>query len=35
VDAEELKARTTKFALRVLNLAEKLPRGVKGRILSD
>lgn len=32
---DELKARMKKFALRVLNLAEKLPRGVKGRVLSD
>lgn len=32
---DELKARTKKFALRVLNLAEKLPRGIKGRVLSD
>jgi len=35
MDPEELKHRTKKFALRVLNLAEKLPRGVKGRVLSD
>jgi four helix bundle protein len=26
---------TKKFALRVLNLAENLPRGIKGRVLSD
>src|SRR5215475_12851104 len=32
---EELKDRTKKFALRILNLADKLPRGVKGRVLSD
>jgi four helix bundle protein len=30
-----MKARTKKFVLRILNLAEKLPRGVKGRILAD
>jgi four helix bundle protein len=35
VDAEQLKERTKKFALRVLNLVETLPRGVKGRVLSD
>ncbi len=35
VNAEELKARTKEFALRILNLAEKLPHGVKGRVLSD
>lgn len=32
---EELKARTKKFALRILKLAEKLPRGLTGRILAD
>jgi four helix bundle protein len=32
---EELKVRTKKFAARILNLADKLPRGVKGRVLSD
>jgi four helix bundle protein len=32
---DELKTRTKKFALRVLNLADNLPRGVKGRVLSD
>jgi len=32
---EELKERSKKFALRILNLAERLPRGVKGRVLSD
>ena len=35
MNPQELKERTKKFALRVLNLAEKLPRGVKGRVLSD
>jgi four helix bundle protein len=35
VTPEELKVRTKKFALRVLNLAGKLPRGVKGRVLAD
>src|SRR6476646_7061797 len=35
MNPEELKARTKKFALRVLNLADKLPRGLKGRVLSD
>jgi four helix bundle protein len=35
MNPEELKNRTKKFALRVLNLADKLPRGVKGRVLSD
>ena len=35
MNPEESKNRTKKFALRVLNLAEKLPRGVKGRVLSD
>jgi four helix bundle protein len=32
---EELKNRTKTFALHVLNLADELPRGVKGRVLSD
>ena len=32
---EDLKCRTKKFALRILTLAEKLPRGVKGRTLAD
>ena len=32
---EEMKMRTKNFALRILNLAEKLPRGVKGWILAD
>lgn len=31
----ELKIRTKKFALRVLTLAERLPRGVKGRVFAD
>ena len=35
MNPEELKDRTKKFALRVLNLVDKLPRGVKGRVLSD
>ncbi|HEY3601728.1 MAG TPA: four helix bundle protein [Chthoniobacterales bacterium] len=35
VTPDEMKTRTKKFALRILNLAEKLPRGVKGRILAD
>jgi four helix bundle protein len=35
LNPEELKARTKKFALRILNLADKLPRGLKGRVLSD
>ena len=35
MNPEELKNRTKKFALRVLNLADQLPRGVKGRVLSD
>jgi four helix bundle protein len=35
VTPEELKTRTKKFALRILNLAASLPRGVKGRILAD
>jgi four helix bundle protein len=35
MNPEELKNRTKQFALRVLNLAEQLPRGVKGRVLSD
>ena len=35
MNPEELKGRTKKFALRVLNLADKLPRGVKGRVISD
>jgi four helix bundle protein len=34
VNPEELKAPTKKFALRILNLADKLPHGVKGRVLS-
>ena len=32
---EQLKERSKKFALRVLNLAERLPRSVKGRVFSD
>ncbi len=32
---EELKIRTKKFALRVLKLAEKLPRSVRGRVLAN
>ncbi|MGE5215305.1 MAG: four helix bundle protein [Nitrospirota bacterium] len=35
MDPEELKRRTKKFALRVLNLADKLPRSLKGKVLSD
>jgi four helix bundle protein len=35
MNPEESKTRTKKFALRVLNLADQLPRGFKGRILSD
>jgi four helix bundle protein len=35
MNPEDLKIRTKKFALRILNLADKLPRGLKGRILSD
>jgi four helix bundle protein len=35
MNPEELKARTKKFAMRVLNLADKLPRGVTGKVLSD
>lgn len=35
MNPEEFKNRTKKFALRVLNLADKLPRSVKGRVLSD
>lgn len=35
MNPQELKHRSKTFALRVLNLAEKLPRGVKGRVLSD
>lgn len=35
MNPEELKNRTKKFALRVLNLADRLPRGVKGRVFSD
>jgi four helix bundle protein len=35
MNPQELKERTKKFALRVLNLAEKLPSGVKGRVISD
>jgi four helix bundle protein len=35
MNPEELKNRTKKFAIRVLNLADQLPRGVKGRVLSD
>jgi four helix bundle protein len=35
MNPEELKNRTKQFALRVLNLADQLPRGVKGRVLSD
>jgi four helix bundle protein len=31
----ELETRSKKFALRMLNLAEKLPSDVKGRILAD
>lgn len=35
VTPTELKIRTKEFALRVLNLAERLPRGVKGRVFAD
>jgi len=35
MNPEELKTRTKKFALCVLNLANQFPRGLKGRILSD
>jgi four helix bundle protein len=35
MDPEELKTRSKRFALRVLNLADKLPRGLKGKVLSD
>jgi four helix bundle protein len=35
VTPEEMKTRTKKFALRILNLVDKLPRGLKGRILAD
>jgi four helix bundle protein len=35
VTPDEVKVRTKKFALRILNLAEKLPRGVKGRVLAN
>jgi four helix bundle protein len=35
MNPDELKARTKAFALRILNLAEKLPHGVKGRVLAD
>ena len=35
MDPEELKIRTKKFALRILNLADKFPRGLKGRIISN
>ena len=35
MNPQELKERSKKFALRILTLAERLPRGVKGRILSD
>ena len=35
MNPEELKTRSKKFALRVLNFADQLPRGLKGRVLSD
>jgi len=35
MNPEELKTRTKNFALRILNLADQLPRGLKGRILLD
>jgi four helix bundle protein len=31
----EMKTRTKKLALRIFNLADKLPPGLKGRILAD
>lgn len=35
MNPQELKERSKRFALRILNLAERLPRSVKGRVLSD
>jgi four helix bundle protein len=35
VTPDELKARTKRFALRILKVGENLPRGAKGRVLSD
>ncbi len=35
MDREELQGRTKAFALRVMRLAEALPRTAKGRVLGD
>ena len=35
MDCEELQSRTKQFALRVMKLADALPRTAKGRILAD
>ena len=35
MDAEELKARTKKFALRVMSLIDALPNTVKGRVIAN
>lgn len=35
MDREELKARTKEFAVRVMRLADALPRTGKGRVISD
>lgn len=35
MDAEELKARTKKFALRVMSLIDALPNTAKGRVIAN
>jgi four helix bundle protein len=35
VNREELKARTKRFALRVMKMTDALPRGVKGKVLAN
>ena len=35
MDKEELKARTKRFALRVLDVVDELPRTVKGRVAAQ
>ena len=35
MNPEELKTRSKKFALRILNFADQLLRGLKGKVLSD
>src|ERR1043166_5927296 len=35
MNSEELKARTKQFALRVMKMADALPRNVKGKVIAD